>query len=62
MTLEVLAPEVARTPSALAETYLPKPEHLAYYREAMARQEENYGAVANPAASKPRESRLGNLG
>jgi gluconokinase len=62
MSLEVLAPDVARAPSALAETYLPNPEHAAYYREAMARQEEVYGAVINPVASKPRKSSLGNLG
>ena len=53
MTLEVLAPGVARAPSALAETYRPNPEHVAYYRDAMARQEEVYRAVTNHVASKP---------
>jgi len=60
LTLEVLAPDVARVPSALAETYTPNPDHSAYYREAMARQEEVYAAVVNPVVSKPRESWLGN--
>jgi gluconokinase len=48
IALEVLAPEVERTPCALAETYSPNPEHAPYYREAMARQEEIYAAVVNP--------------
>jgi hypothetical protein len=41
---------VARVPSAMAETYLPNPEHSTYYREAMARQDEVYRAVVNPVA------------
>jgi gluconokinase len=57
LTLEVLAPDVARVPSALAETYTPNPDHSAYYREAMARQEEVYAAVVNPVVSKPRTLR-----
>jgi gluconokinase len=51
MILEVLAPDVARAPSALAETYSPRPDHAAYYREAMARQDEVYRAVVNPEPS-----------
>jgi gluconokinase len=45
MALELLAPDVPRTPSALAETYVPDPEHSAYYREALARQEQIYAAL-----------------
>jgi gluconokinase len=45
MALEVLAPEVERAPSALAETYEPRPEHADYYREALSRQEELYRSV-----------------
>jgi gluconokinase len=51
IALEVLAPDVARAPCALAETYSPNPEHSAYYREALARQEEIYAAVVNPVRS-----------
>jgi gluconokinase len=43
--LDVLAPGVERAPSALGETYTPKPEHFAYYKEAMVRHEELYAAV-----------------
>jgi gluconokinase len=45
MALEVLAPDVPRTLSALAETYVPNPEHYDYYREALARQEQIYAAL-----------------
>jgi gluconokinase len=45
MVLEQLAPDVVRAPPALAETYVPNPEHFDYYREALARQERIYSAL-----------------
>lgn len=45
LTLDVLAPDVPRSPTALAETYAPQPENADYYREALARQERVYAAL-----------------
>ncbi len=47
IALETLAPDVARAPAEMGETYNPLPEHMAYYRELGDRQEALYRALVS---------------